>query len=459
MRTRTDEPDPELNSGQDAHVLVHALSYDDLLAAPMGVLPWDGRAEFSVGRGGDGLPVGLRSGVLRCADPWMSVRHAVFRCSAGAATVSDLGSRNGTYVDGHRIRERHPLSDGARIEIGRSLFVYRRVTAELAASLLEPDHSGTRLGSAPTYCPDLAFLVRQVARLADSKQAILVLAETGAGKELLAQEIHRASRRPGRLIAVDCGAIPDSLFESTLFGHTRGAFTGAEARTGEVQAADRGTIFLDELANLSSANQAKLLRVIETSRLTPLGAGEGTLVDVRWVGATNEDLAAQPDRFRADLYHRVAGFVARIPPLRRRREDLGVLVAHALREAQVPRASIQPAAARTLFAHPFPGNVRQLRSWVKTAALLAGDGPMRIDHFPNLVQELTVPQLAPTPPAGAAVESPLSKGRPNAEVIRTALATTKGNVVRAAKLLGTHPRQLYRWLDLLEVSLDDFRER
>lgn len=450
-----DEQEQPADQGQ-AHLLTHVLNYDDLLAPPLGALRLDGLSELLIGRAEGEQPIGfVRPGTFRLADAWVSGRHAsIARAGAGSAmAITDLGSRNGVLVDGERISGRRTLEDGARVEIGHALFIYRRLAAEVADAL---DAPGPELafGGGRTWCPELAFLLRRVERLADSKQPVLLLAETGSGKEILAQHIHARSGRRGRFVAVDCGAIPDSLFESTMFGHVRGAFTGAEGRLGELRAADQGSLFLDEVGNLSTANQAKLLRVLETSQLAPLGAAESAAIDVRWIAATNEDLLAEPGRFRSDLFHRLAGFVAELPPLRERREDLGVLCSQALKEVAVSRASIAPPAARRLFSHAFPGNVRQLRSWVKTAALLAGDGPIRLDHLPELGERPSVEAPAQPPPP-----APSEKKTPTAAELSAALTTTKGNVVRAAKLLGTHPRQLYRWLDLLKLSLDDFRDR
>lgn len=453
-QTLTDDEQEQPSDPSQAHLLCHVLSYEDLLAQPLGALRLDRLPELCIGRAEGEQPVGfVKPGTLRLADAWMSGRHASISRAGEAMAISDLGSRNGVLLDGERISGRRTLADGARIEIGHSLFIYRRLPAEVADALDAPEPE-LAFGGGRTWCAELAFVLRRVGKIATSKQPVLLLAETGSGKELLAQQIHARSGRRGRLVAVDCGAIPDALFESTMFGHVRGAFTGAEGRLGELRAADQGSLFLDEVGNLSTANQAKLLRVLETSQLAPLGAAESAAIDVRWIAATNEDLLAEPGRFRADLFHRLAGFVAEVPPLRERREDLGVLTSQALKEAGLARASIAAPAARRLFAHAFPGNVRQLRSWVKTAALLAGDGPIRLDHLPDLGERPSVEAPAP-----AAAPAPAEKKQPSAEELSAALTTTKGNVVRAAKLLGTHPRQLYRWLDALKLSLEDFRDR
>jgi DNA-binding NtrC family response regulator len=303
-------------------------------------------------------------------------------------------------------------------------------------------------------------MVRDLERIAPSREPILILAETGAGKEVTAAAIHAWSGREGALCAVDCGAIPESLFESTFFGHRRGAFTGAaDSRDGEIVRADGGTLFLDEVANMSAAAQAKLLRVIETGQVTAVGAADPRAVDVRWVAATNRDLVAEEmvadGRFRADLLRRLAGHVARIPPLRARREDLGVLTAHLLAEAGATNASIKVGAARALFGSSLPGNVRQLRTVLRAAHLLAGGHPIDMHH---LGEGLAAPGAVEPEESGPESSPARSrKSAPGADVVARALAAAGGNVVRAAASLGVHARQLYRWIEKYELDLDAYR--
>ncbi len=451
---------PNVDEGERARgracFLVYVLAYEDLLADGTTSLRLDGApASITIGRAGDDGPFGFRaSAELRIPDAWMSGAHALLERQGDGWVLRDEGhSRNGTFVNGARIRQ-HALADGDLVEMGRSLLCYRVIDAAQAAALAVPA-SELRLGPTRTHCAEVAVLLRDLRRIAASRESVLVLAETGAGKEHVAQEVHRLSGRTGQYCPVDCGAIPESLFEATFFGHRRGAFTGAaDARTGELVRADGGTLFLDEVANMSASSQAKLLRVLEDGRVTPLGAAEPQTVDVRWISATNRELFADQAAFRGDLLRRLAGYVARIPPLRRRREDLGALSAHLLREAGIERASITPAAARVLFTDAFPGNVRQLRTTLRSAAILADRGQVAIEeqHLPTFD-----PQSEPVTDPGLGRTSRRT-GVPGATEIEEALATTQGNVVRAAQLLDTHPRQLYRWIEKLAVPLAKYRQ-
>jgi DNA-binding NtrC family response regulator len=429
--------------------LTYVLSYDALVDDAARGFALDG-ATLAIGRAAIEGPPTLERDELRLPDRWMSGDHAVIEARGDGHVIRDLGSRNGTWVDGVRITEQR-LSSGALIEVGHSLLCYRACDAREAAAL---DGPPPRLGPTRTWSPAVAAVVRDLERIARSRESVLILAETGAGKEIVAAALHAWSGRDGELAAVDCGAIPESLFESTFFGHRRGAFTGAaEARDGEITRADGGTLFLDEVGNMSATAQAKLLRTIETGEVTPIG-GEPRTVDVRWVAATNRDLVGDGAGFREDLLRRLAGYVARIPPLRRRREDLGVLAAHLLADAGVARASITAAAGRALFASPLPGNVRQLRTVLRSAAILAGGASPQIDVH-HLGEGLAAPTAAradePEP------EPDERKKAPTADEVTAALTRTGGNVVRAAAALGAHPRQLYRWIERLGIDVEQYR--
>ncbi|MBI5517713.1 MAG: sigma 54-interacting transcriptional regulator [Deltaproteobacteria bacterium] len=434
---------PPSTAEPQVRLLVSVLHYDDLLADRAKVFTLrDDVPAVTLGRASSGDAPRLenpRSLVL--PDRWTSERHCALERVGDATVVRDLGSRNGTWVNGLQVSE-HRLADGDLLEAGHGLFCYRKVPRSLAAVLERAEP----FGPTRTCCPEVAALWHDLARVAPGPEPVLLLGETGTGKEIVAQAIHRASGRPGAFRAMDCGAIAETLFEATLFGHRKGAFTGAvDGRQGEIALAHRGTLLLDEVANMSLAAQASFLRVIEDARVTPVGGTRAEAVDVRWLAATNADLL-QADTFRQDLLRRLAGYVARLPPLRRRREDLGVLASHLLREAGVPRASIAPSAARALFASDFPGNARQLRTMLRAAVTLAGEGPIEDRHLPRV----ETPGGSLAPPAGPA-------GAPDRDALEAALAAHRGNVVQVARSLGTHPRQVYRWIERLGLSLDRFR--
>lgn len=437
-------------------VLTYVLSYDDLRAQASCAFRMTGQ-RLVLARAAAEAPAEISGDTLRLADRWMSGEHAVIEARGDGHFVRDLGSRNGTWVDGTRITE-HKLASGALIEVGHSLLCYRIADEREVAAL---DGSPPMLGPTRTYSPAVAAQARDLERIARSGEPVLLLAETGAGKEVVAAAIHAWSGRGGALVALDCGAVPESLFESTFFGHRRGAYTGAtEARDGEIVRADGGTLLLDEVANMSAAAQAKLLRVIETGEVVPVGGSERQRVDVRWVAATNRDLFVDRAGFRDDLLRRLAGHVARIPPLRVRREDLGVLVAHLLGEANVGRASITSAAARVLFPADLPGNVRQLRTVLRSAAILAGAEPIDVHHLGEGLNRdggdvPEAPEAFDDAPSGGGATG--RRAQPTADDITRALTASGGNVVRAAASLAMHPRQLYRWIERLGVDLERFR--
>lgn len=222
--------------------------------------------------------------------------------------------------------------------------------------------------------PALVAARSQLARFAGSHIPVLLVGPTGAGKDVLARHLHGMSRRRGRMIDVNCGALPRDMIESLLFGHRRGAFTGAvESSTGFIALADAGTLFLDELASLPVEGQAKLLRVLETGELTPLGSTVKKRVDFRLVSAAQDDLFARIEshQFRRDLFHRVEGVTIHLPALRERPEDIPPLATHF---ARVHGRSLEPEAFDVLLRQGWPGNVRQLRTVLERASLLS-DGP------------------------------------------------------------------------------------
>jgi transcriptional regulator of acetoin/glycerol metabolism len=452
--------DPKQATPTPRLLLTYVLSYDDLAAETTRTLALDDDCfPLGIGRGEGALELRRATRELAVPDAWLSGAHARLERSAGGVVVHDLGSRNGTWVNGRRVTE-HRLASGDCLEVGHSLLVFRVADDAGVAALA----AAPRLGPTRTFAPATALLVRDLERIARSREPVLLLAETGAGKEVAATMVHERSGRPGPYVAIDCGAVPESLFEATFFGHRKGAFTGAAATlTGEIERADGGTLLLDEVGNMSPACQAKLLRVIEEGRFTPLGAGAPVRVDVRWLAATNRDVLADPAGFRPDLLRRLASFVGRLPPLRERREDLGALTAHLLADAGVRRAAITTAAGRLLYASSLPGNIRQLRTVLRSATALAAGATIDVGHLGPL--EALEPRAAPAGAgagagAGAEPEGVPARGRataPPPDALAAALAAVGGNVVQAARALDTHPRQIYRWLERYGLDLERYR--
>ncbi len=281
---------------------------------------------------------------------------------------------------------------------------------------------------------------------------VLLIGETGSGKELCARTIHAGSRRASRpFIAVNCAAIPEHLFEAEMFGHEKGAFTGADRRrVGRFEAADGGTLLLDELGDLPPAQQVKLLRAIETRSFEPVGSSRPVQVDVRVISATNRDLGAliESGRFRRDLYYRINVLEVDVPSLRERRADIPVLVGAFLADiaarARVPPPVLDGDAAAALTAHDYPGNVRELIHALEHAVAIARGGPIRRRHLPRSFQELA--------PAADAVRAqpigPLNEALEQFEkdYIHKVLAQVGGHRGRAAALLGISRKTLWQRL-------------
>jgi DNA-binding NtrC family response regulator len=308
------------------------------------------------------------------------------------------------------------------------------------------------IGRAPAFRAMLA----QVMRAAPSNASVLLLGESGTGKELVAQALHEASARAARpLVVVDCASLPQALFESELFGHEKGAFTGAHAtRPGLVEAASGGTLFLDEVGDIPLSIQVKLLRLLESGTFRRVGSTELRRTDLRVVSATHRDIAAMvaDGRFREDLFYRLATFPIRLPPLRERTEDLPLLAEALLaRVAPGRRLVLAPEALNLLQAHPFPGNVRELRNVLERASLLS-DGE-RIDTtalgeaLGTAVGMPTATALAPTPSVPPTM--PSLRVRED-ETLRARLASHRGTRAELARSLGLSERTLYRRLRALE---------
>ena len=359
--------------------------------------------------------------------------------------VRDLESTNGTWYEGSRIAE-VTLPAGATLLVGKTAL---RIEPE-AQPLDLPPSQARRFGELVGESLAMREVFAVLERVAGSDATLLVEGETGTGKELVARAIHDASpRRRGPFIAVDCGALPEGLLESELFGHVRGAFTGAaNARAGMIARADGGTLFLDELGRIPPTVQARLLRVLEERIVRPLGGDTERAVDVRVVAASRDDLDAEvaAGRFRPDLLYRLAVVRVALPPLRTRREDIALLVRELLRR----RGLVDEAASGTgldrLLAHGWPGNVRELRNVIDRAVALA-PGARR---FSELVIRIDPSALSPGASDGLGVRSDLPWAEAKAAVLHAlerryladVLARTGGNLSAASRESGIDRKQL-----------------
>jgi transcriptional regulator with PAS, ATPase and Fis domain len=368
----------------------------------------------------------------------LSRRHV--RLQLGATmTVEDLGSRNGTRLRGERLAPGRPLAlaVGESFQIGRLHFVVAR--ARTNPSLSMSASASARVESLCVVDPTASAVSTFVRDLAASPLSILVLGETGAGKEVLAQTIHDLSNRRGAFVRANCAAMAPTLVESELFGHEKAAFTGAsERRVGLLEAAQGGTFFLDEVGELPEAIQVKMLRAIEAREITRIGAVKPIALDVRFVAATNRDLATEVDagRFRRDLFYRLDGVTLVIPPLREHRERIGPLARQFLAAARGGTSqALDAELLARLEAHDWPGNVRELKAVMERAVILAGRGAVKARHVAiTAIKPNDAPAAAPaaTPQAPAAA-TPESIER---QRIIDALDACAGNQTRAAKLLG-----------------------
>ena len=298
----------------------------------------------------------------------------------------------------------------------------------------------------------MQHLFAQIQTAAEGTISVLIQGESGTGKELVAKSIHyNSSRKAGPFVAVNCAAIPEQLIESELFGHERGAFTGASARRiGRFEQANTGTLFLDEIGDMQPALQAKLLRVLQERQFQRVGGTRNISTDIRVLTATNTDLADAIDSeaFRMDLFYRIAGFRITIAPLRERPEDIPLLANHFLKKyteaAEKSIRAISPDALHCLIQHDFPGNVRELENAIESAVLLETTDLLQRHNLPLYLQKSTGSQTAPDTPTGATPI--LTLDEVERRTIRYALEATDNNISAAARALGIDRSTLHRKL-------------
>ena len=396
----------------------------------------------------------------------VSREHVVFHGGL-PVEVEDLGSTNGTLVGGQRIpaHTRVAVEQGRIVAVGAAVLVVHGAFEPLPAPTVRPPPASGRSPDPAVVVADDAMreLYRVVDLVAKGDLSVVLLGETGTGKDILADAIYRRSARANAAyVRLNCGAVPDALLESELFGHERGSFTGAaQAKPGLLEAADGGTLFLDEIAELPLAMQVKFLRVLENREVTRVGALRPRRIDVRIVCATNCDLTARVANgaFRQDLYFRLNGITLSIPPLRSRKSEIAPLAHEFVRQAAA-RAGAQPPALthqslELLERHNWPGNVRELKNAIERAVTLCAGHPIQPEHLgligPAVGQGLAVSPTDPFP-ATPSVESMPHLGmhedvRSAAQAlerrrIADAMVHCGGNQTRAAKLLRISRRTL-----------------
>jgi DNA-binding NtrC family response regulator len=430
------------------------------------VIELEAGREVTIGRSPQSTVVVDNGRVSRC--------HARIVRQDATAFVEDLGSRNATRWNGSPLRsERRALSSGDIIDVGPLELVVAeasplerlRQAGVQAPPSRPPSESGRGrdavASNAAEARPEGAALsegvvigdqgmvkvYRLARRLATMPTTVLIFGETGVGKELVAEHIHRWSQRAtGPFVRLNCASVPDTLLESELFGYERGAFSGADRRKmGYVEAAHGGTLLLDEIGELSLAVQAKLLRALESRRVQRLGDTHEIAVDVRFLCATHRDLGADVEagRFRRDLFYRVSAFTLRVPSLRERPTEITLLAELFTRElalaAGTPDVCLQPDAVAALRKHGWPGNVRELRNAIEHAVILCEGAPIAPSHLPETVRQ-SARRSASSSAGTGAIRSEL--GEVERRRIEEVLDRECGNQTRAAAALGMSRRNL-----------------
>jgi DNA-binding NtrC family response regulator len=425
---------------REAYRVVSALSTDEAIAKLDEEGPFDAvLTDLRMPRK-SGLDL-LRT--LRSRDPEALV---LVLTAFGDAAAAGEAIRAGAYDFISKPYDIQTLRETLDRALGRRRLARRRGASTTPLSPSGDEADGPALVG---HSPAIIEVMKTLARVAPSQATVLVFGETGTGKELVARTIHRWSERASRrFVAVNCSALAEGLLESELFGHVKGAYTGAaNSRPGLFRESDRGTLFLDEIGDISQGLQARLLRALQEHEIVPLGAESPIKVDVRVVAATHRDLPelVRQGRFREDLYYRLDVVTLNLPPLRERRQDIPLLVDHFLRRLTSRHnrgpVAVDPEALRRLLGYDWPGNIRELQNVLERAVLLAEQGVIGPEHLATTVR----PSAAALPDAG---EAPTLRSLEDVErehVVRV-LSATGGNREESSRILGISRRTLTRMI-------------
>jgi transcriptional regulator of acetoin/glycerol metabolism len=385
---------------------------------------------------------------IRLKDPAVSRRHAQLVPADGGLRITDLGSNHGTFADGCPVGADGVFARyGTVLRAGGTLLLVCEDVGAYSAPMRRVAASFLGLPRDVIGGPELCRVWQQAASVATLSHPVLILGETGSGKEAVARMIHAMRPTPGPFVALNLAAIPEGLFESELFGHVRGAFTGATmSRAGALREASEGVLFVDEVADLRSDLQVKLLRALDDMKVRPLGSDQDVQVNVRLVAATSRDLRnlCAEGAFRTDLYYRLSGIVIDVPPLRERRSDILGLASSFLQQECAP-LQLSVRAAENLVLAPWQGNVRELRYAIARAsvqALAAGSTEIVPEHLLGL----------------DSLEPPTTS-RLTREAVEAAIANAGGNASRAAKSLGVSRSTLYNALKHRDGNSKDARAK
>ena len=407
----------------------------------------------------DSATVRIGAGVgndLVVARPTVSSVHAEVHTGQHGFRLRDLGSTNGTVVNGVRIMEAI-VQDGARIIIGGDVELELRVSTDKVS---QPLSAQTECNGAVGASPAMRAVFSRIERVGKTDATVLIQGETGTGKEVTAWAIYEASKRKDQpFVVIDCAAIARTLIESELFGHEKGAFTGADKRRiGAFERASGGTLFLDELGELELDLQPKLLRALERREIQRLGGDKPIPVDVRIIAATNRDLRSMVARreFREDLYYRLAVVTLELPPLRERKDDVPVLVDHFLKDLGLDRSALPEHAMERFLEHTWPGNARELKNAVERAVVLGEARPLGSSSSSSSLSPSSSSSSSEPGDTGTFVIQPqVAYKDQKASVIadfeeryvRTLMRAHQGNVSAAARVAGIDRMSLHKVIE------------
>ncbi len=448
---RGGDTEPEERGPREAPPTRAVLLIASLRGRVVAPLPKGEGGALTVGRGDRPHPPepADRAGVALLPDKLLSRRHLRIAAGARGYEVEDLESRNGTLVEGRRIAGRTPLADGAIVLFGNQVAVFRHVSEAGLEALAQ--EAAAPFGPVPTLSPALALLYARLRKLARSDLELLLVGETGVGKEICARAIHHASGRRGPFLAINCASLPAPLVESELFGFVAGAHsTATVAKPGLVEAAESGTLLLDEIGDMPPELQAKTFRFLQDRMIRPLGATRPRRIDVRILAATTRTaVGAGPDALRPDLVARLGAESIAIPPLRRRPEEIPSLLAHLGGETL---QAVEPAALRAMALYGWPLNVRELEKTLANALAMSTGGTVRLENLPESIRTA----LNRGPFIEARRREP--RAAPGRAELEHLLQEHEGNVSKIARTLDRQWTVVYRWLTRYKLRAERFRK-